>query len=146
VRALVQRVTEASVSVEGETVGSIGPGLLLLAGVSKQDAESDALALADKVARLRVFEGPGGHFDHSLLETGGSALVVSQFTLYGDARHGRRPSFDEAAIASQAEPLVERFAGALRDLGIAVQTGRFGAMMLVALVNDGPVTLMVDSR
>ena len=151
-RALLQRVTEASVAVEatpgggqGETVGRIGHGLLLLIGVSQSDSEGDATALAEKIARLRVFQGPTGHFDRSLLDTGGSALVVSQFTLYGDTRRGRRPSFDQAAPAAQAEPLVERFANALRDLGVPVETGRFGAMMRVSLVNDGPVTLMVES-
>ena len=144
-RALLQRVTEASVSVEGETVGRIGPGLLLLVSIAKDDSEAEAVALAEKVARLRVFEGLSGHFDRSLLDTGGAALVVSQFTLYGDTRRGRRPSFDEAAPAAHAEPLVERFAQTLRDFGVAVQTGRFGAMMQVSLVNDGPVTLMVES-
>jgi len=145
VRALLQRVTEASVSVEDETVGRIGPGLLVLLGIAKDDGEAEAVALAEKVARLRIFEGPGGHFDRSLLEAGGAALVVSQFTLYGDTRRGRRPSFDQAAPASQAEPLVERFVQALRDLGAPVQTGRFGAMMRVSLVNDGPVTVMAEA-
>ena len=144
-RALLQRVTEASVSVEDETVGRIGPGLLVLLGIAKDDGEAEAVALAEKVARLRIFEGPGGHFDRSLLEAGGAALVVSQFTLYGDTRRGRRPSFDQAAPASQAEPLVERFVQALRDLGAPVQTGRFGAMMRVSLVNDGPVTVMAEA-
>ena len=144
-RALLQRVTEASVSVEDETVGRVGPGLLVLLGIAKDDGEAEAVALAEKVARLRIFEGPGGHFDRSLLEAGGAALVVSQFTLYGDTRRGRRPSFDQAAPASQAEPLVERFVQALRDLGAPVQTGRFGAMMRVSLVNDGPVTVMAEA-
>lgn len=143
-RALLQRVTEASVSVGDETVGRIGPGLLVLLGIGKHDGEASAVALAGKVARLRVFEGAGGHFDRSLLDTGGAALVVSQFTLYGDTRRGRRPSFDQAAPAAQAEPLAERFAQALRDLGVPVETGRFGAMMRVSLVNDGPVTVMVE--
>jgi len=145
VRALLQRVTEASVSVGDETVGRVGPGLLVLLGIAKDDGEAEAVALAEKVARLRIFEGPGGHFDRSLLEAGGAALVVSQFTLYGDTRRGRRPSFDQAAPASQAEPLVERFVQALRDLGAPVQTGRFGAMMRVSLVNDGPVTVMAEA-
>ena len=144
-RALLQRVTEASVSVGDETVGRVGPGLLVLLGIAKDDGEAEAVALAEKVARLRIFEGPGGHFDRSLLEAGGAALVVSQFTLYGDTRRGRRPSFDQAAPASQAEPLVERFVQALRDLGAPVQTGRFGAMMRVSLVNDGPVTVMAEA-
>ena len=143
-RALLQRVTEASVSVGDETVGRVGPGLLVLLGIAKDDGEAVAVALAEKVARLRIFEGPGGHFDRSLLDTGGAALVVSQFTLYGETRRGRRPSFDQAAPAPQAEPLVERFARAMRDLGVPVQTGRFGAMMRVSLVNDGPVTVMVE--
>ena len=144
-RALLQRVTEASVSVGDETVGRVGPGLLVLLGIAKDDGEAEAVALAEKVARLRIFEGPGGHFDRSLLEAGGAALVVSQFTLYGDTRRGRRPSFDQAAPASQAEPLVERFTQAMRDLGVPVQTGRFGAMMRVSLVNDGPVTVMAEA-
>ena len=144
-RALLQRVTEASVSVGDETVGRVGPGLLVLLGIAKDDGEAEAVALAEKVARLRIFEGPGGHFDRSLLEAGGAALVVSQFTLYGDTRRGRRPSFDQAAPAAQAEPLVERFAQAMRDLGVPVQTGRFGAMMRVSLVNDGPVTVMAEA-
>ena len=138
-------MTEASVSVGDETVGRVGPGLLVLLGIAKDDGEAEAVALAEKVARLRIFEGPGGHFDRSLLEAGGAALVVSQFTLYGDTRRGRRPSFDQAAPASQAEPLVERFVQALRDLGAPVQTGRFGAMMRVSLVNDGPVTVMAEA-
>ena len=144
-RALVQRVTEASVTVEGETVGQIDHGLLVLLGIAKDDTDRDATALADKVARLRVFAGESGHFDRSLLDVSGAALVVSQFTVYGDTRRGRRPSFQSAASASQAEPLVDRFVAALHELGVPVQSGRFGAMMRVSLVNDGPVTLMVES-
>jgi D-tyrosyl-tRNA(Tyr) deacylase len=143
-RVLLQRVREASVEVEGQEIARIGPGLLLLVGVARGDTEAEARALAEKVATLRVFPQEGAHFDRSLLDTGNEALVVSQFTLYGDTRRGRRPSFDQAAPAGEAEPLVEAFAAALRALGVPVQTGRFGAMMQVALVNDGPVTLLLE--
>jgi D-tyrosyl-tRNA(Tyr) deacylase len=138
-RALVQRVTSASVTVGGEVVGSIGPGLLVLVGVTHDDAAAVAAKLASKVANLRIFEG-----EESLLDVSGSALVVSQFTLYGDTSRGRRPSWVAAARGEQAAPLVDAFAGALRALGVPVETGRFGADMQVALVNDGPVTLMLE--
>jgi D-tyrosyl-tRNA(Tyr) deacylase len=138
-RALVQRVTSASVTVDGDVVGAIGTGLLLLVGVTHSDSAEGAAKLASKVAHLRVFEG-----ERSLLDVGGGALVVSQFTLYGDTARGRRPSWSAAARGEQAAPLVDAFADALRVLGVAVETGRFGADMQVALVNDGPVTLMLE--
>ncbi len=132
--------------VGGETLASIGSGLLLLVGVESGDSEAEAARLAEKCAGLRVFADEEGKFNRSLLDVGGGALVVSQFTLLADVRRGRRPSFAQAAPPEQAEPLVEAFARSLRNAGIAVQTGRFGAMMEVELVNDGPVTIMVDSR
>jgi D-tyrosyl-tRNA(Tyr) deacylase len=144
-RALVQRVTEASVTVAGERVGAIGPGLLVLVGVTSADDVDDARYLAAKVANLRIFEDEVGKMNRSALECGFDALVVSQFTLYGDVRKGRRPSFVRAAPPEQAEPLVERFAAELRGAGMNVQTGLFGAEMAVGLVNDGPVTLWLDS-
>jgi D-aminoacyl-tRNA deacylase len=144
VRAVVQRVSEASVTVAGETVGAIGIGLVVLLGVARGD-DGDAVArLAGKVARLRVFENEDGRFDRSLLDVGGEALVVSQFTLIADTAKGNRPSFSHAAPPEEAEPLVERFCEALRAEGVAVQSGVFGARMRVALVNDGPVTIVLD--
>ena len=155
-RALVQRVTSASVTVDGDVVGSIGHGFVVLVGVTHSDSEAVASKLAAKVANLRLFESAdaaeprtaerGSHAqgEQSLLDVRGGALVVSQFTLYGDTSRGRRPSWDAAAPGEQAEPLVEAFADALRGLGIATATGRFGADMQVALVNDGPVTLMLE--
>jgi len=145
-RILLQRVSRASVSVNGEEVASIGRGLLLLAGIAEGDGEDDARRLARKCAEMRIFSDDAGRFNLSLLETGGEALVVSQFTLLADVRRGRRPSFAEAAPPEQAEPLVEALAAALREAGIATQTGRFGARMQVELVNEGPVTIVVDSR
>ena len=139
-RAVCQRVAEARVTVDGALVGEVGPGLCVLLGVRRGDGAEAAERLAGKVARLRVFEG----MDRSLLDTGGAALVVSQFTLYGDARKGNRPSFTEAAPPEEAEPLYERFCDALRGLGVAVATGVFGASMQVELVNDGPVTILLD--
>jgi D-tyrosyl-tRNA(Tyr) deacylase len=144
VRALVQRVSSASVTVGGEEVGAIGPGLLVLLGVRRGDTPAEADWLADKVASLRIFEGPGGKFDRGLEDFGGAILVVSQFTLYGDARKGRRPSFDTAARPELAEELYERFVTRLRAAGWTVATGVFGGMMQVALVNDGPVTVIVE--
>lgn len=144
-RIVVQRVARASVTVEGETVGAIGPGLLLLVGVAEGDAPEGAERLAQKCAEMRIFPDDEGRLDRSLLETSGEALVISQFTLLADVRKGRRPSFVAAAQPEQAEPLVEAFAEALRRLGVGVSTGRFGAKMLVELVNDGPVTIVVDS-
>jgi D-aminoacyl-tRNA deacylase len=146
VRAVVQRVGEASVSVHGEVVASSGPGLLVLLGVATDDAGENAERLAGKVARLRIFENEDGKFDRSLLEVGGQALVVSQFTLIADSRRqkGTRPDFSKAARPDVAEPLYERFCEALRELGVTVSTGVFGARMEVALVNDGPVTIVLD--
>ena len=143
-RALVQRVTRASVRVGDELVGEIGPGLCILVGVTHDDTAVDAEKLAVKVQGLRVFEDEAGVMNRSLAETGGAALVVSQFTLYGDTRKGRRPSWVAAARPEHAEPIVQTFASALVELGPAVETGRFGADMAVELVNDGPVTLLVE--
>ncbi len=145
-RAVVQRVSRARVIAGGETVGQIGPGLLVLLGVSKGDTEADAEYLADKTAGLRIFNDEAGKMNRSIADAGGAALVVSQFTLYGDCRKGRRPSFDEAAGAELANSLYERYVTALRSRGLDVQTGVFQAMMDVELVNDGPVTLLLDSK
>lgn len=139
----MQRVTSASVRVSGELAGEIGAGLLVLVGVANGDRDADADALAGKVARLRVFENEDGRFDRSLLDAGGAALVVSQFTLLADTAKGNRPSFTAAAPPAVAEPLVARFGAALRAFGVPVETGRFGARMEVELVNDGPVTLVL---
>lgn len=144
-RAVIQRVTAASVSVDGRVVGACGPGLLVLLGVAGGDRTADADRLAGKVARLRVFENDDGRFDRALLDTGGEALVVSQFTLIADTSKGNRPSFSAAARAEVAEPLVERFCDVLVGLGVPVQTGVFGASMAVELVNDGPVTIVLDA-
>ncbi len=144
-RAVIQRVSEASVTVEGRVVGAIGQGLLILLGVGVGDSEAEAKLLAEKSANLRIFADDEGRFNRSLLDTGGEALVVSQFTLYADTRRGRRPSFSDAAPPEIAAPLVDAFANELRRLGIVVSTGQFGAMMQVALVNDGPVTILLDS-
>jgi D-tyrosyl-tRNA(Tyr) deacylase len=149
-RALVQRVQNASVAVDGATVGEIGPGLLVFVGVGKNDLEGDfgsarALALADKVANLRIFYDSEGKSNLSLIDTGGAALVISQFTLYADYRRGRRPSFSDAAEPGPAAPLVEEFRLALDRLGIATASGRFAAHMIVSLVNDGPYTILVDT-
>jgi len=146
VRAVVQRVSEASVRVEHETVSRIGPGLLVLLGVGQGDGESDADALSDKTLNLRIFPDEGGQMNRSVLDLKGEILVVSQFTLYGDARKGRRPSYLEAAPPAVASPLYERYLAGLRPSGLRVATGVFGAMMDVALVNQGPVTLLLDSR
>jgi D-tyrosyl-tRNA(Tyr) deacylase len=144
-RAVVQRVSRAKVTVEGKTTGEIGPGLMILLGVGKEDTSSVALAMAEKLANLRIFEDVAGKMNLSLLETKGSALVVSQFTLYGDARGQRRPSFISAAPPELAKKLYEEFCEALKKLGITVGTGIFQAMMSVELVNEGPVTILVDS-
>ena len=140
---MIQRVTRASVSIDGEVVGEIGPGLVVLLGIGKDDTEEDARWLAKKVAALRIFADHEGKFNRSILEIGGSALVVSQFTLYGEARKGRRPSFSKAALPEVAEPLCDLFVNFLRAEGLEVATGRFGAMMLVKIHNDGPVTMLV---
>ncbi len=143
-RALIQRVTEAAVDVSGETVGAIGSGLCIFVGVTHDDDHAAAAKLASKVWNLRVFEGPEGAMDRSAAEIGAEVLVVSQFTLYGDARRGRRPSWSAAAAPEVAEPLCRAFAEALRGLGATVATGVFGADMEVSLVNDGPVTLLLE--
>lgn len=144
-RALLQRVSEASVEVEGQISGAIGRGLLVFLGISKDDDSRDAVYLADKILNLRVFADTAGKMNLSLLETAGSLLVVSQFTLYGDCRKGRRPSFDEAARPDQARDLYERFVETCRASGVRVETGIFQAMMRVHLVNDGPVTFLCES-
>lgn len=145
-RAVVQRVTEASVRVDGAVVGQIGAGVLVLLGVGRGDAAADAEFLADKVAHLRIFPDGAGVMNRSLVEAGGAALVVSQFTLLGDARKGRRPSYVDAAGPEEANRLYEHFCARLRAAGPRVATGTFRAMMDVALVNHGPVTLLLDSR
>ena len=146
VRALVQRTTRASVSVDGAAVGSIGAGLLILFGVARGDDSSGVLRLAQRVANLRVFPNDDGRFDRSLLDIAGGALVVSQFTLYGDTSSGNRPGMSGAAPPELAEPIYEDFVTALRNLGVAqVETGVFGASMQVELVNDGPVTLLLEA-
>jgi D-tyrosyl-tRNA(Tyr) deacylase len=145
-RAVVQRVREARVTVAGETVAAMGEGVLALVGVARGDDTGDAQALADKLAHLRIFEDGEGRMNRSLLETGGTLGVVSQFTLLGDARKGRRPSFTEAAPPDQAEPLLEALVSAARAAGVPVVTGRFRARMEVSLVNAGPVTILLDSR
>ena len=144
-RAVVQRVTEASVTVGDETTGRIGAGLLILLGVAAEDTQRDVIWLAGKVAGLRVFEDPGGRMNLALNDIGGSVLVVSQFTLLGDCRKGRRPSFIAAAPPEKAEQLYQSFVAELRGSGVSVETGRFRAEMQVQLVNDGPVTLLLDS-
>ncbi len=143
-RVLVQRVAWSRVSVGGHPVAEIGPGVLLLVGVTHTDTEAEARWLARKVANLRIFEDDQGKMNRSLLDVKGEALVVSQFTLYGDASKGRRPSFVKAAPPEHAAPLVERFAQFLQEEGVPVQTGRFGAYMQVELCNDGPVTLWLE--
>lgn len=145
-RAVVQRVKESSVTSAGETLGKIGSGLLVLLGVAKEDNIKDAAYLAEKIINLRIFEDENGKMNRSLLETGGEMLVVSQFTLLGDCRKGRRPSFINAAPLDEADKLYEYFVKKVRQKGISTQTGRFRAMMEVALVNDGPVTLVVESK
>ncbi len=145
-RAVLQRVTRASVRVEGETVGEIGAGLVVLLGVARDDGETDARYLVEKIANLRVFDDAEGRMNVSVAEAGGALLVVSQFTLYGDARRGRRPSWSEAAAPEVAEGLYEFFVAESRRAGLRVETGSFRRMMEVELVNDGPVTIMLDSR
>jgi D-tyrosyl-tRNA(Tyr) deacylase len=144
VRAVVQRVTRARVVVAGATVGAIGPGLCVLLGVAAEDESGAAERLAEEIARLRIFENDAGKFDLSLLDIGGEALVVSQFTLIADTAKGNRPSFSDAAPPDKAEPLYEVFCTSLRALGVVVQTGLFGARMQVELLNDGPVTLVLS--
>jgi len=143
-RAVVQRVSRAGVTVDGVRVAEIDAGLLILLGVAGTDGAEDAERLAGKIARLRIFAAADGRFDRSLLEVGGAALVVSQFTLIADTRKGNRPSFTEAARPEAAESLYERFCEVLRDHGVQVEIGVFGALMAVDLVNDGPVTIVLD--
>jgi D-tyrosyl-tRNA(Tyr) deacylase len=145
-RAVVQRVLEASVTVDGVVVGRIERGLLVLVGVRTDDTAADLEYAVQKCAHLRVFEDEEGKMNRSALESGGAVLAVSQFTLYGDVSHGRRPSFIDAARPEQAEPMYEAFCSGLGRLGLPVERGIFGADMKVALVNDGPVTILVDSR
>ena len=145
-RLVVQRVKRAQVTVGGEVVGRVGPGLLVLLGAGQGDGPADVDYLVEKVVNLRVFEDDAGKMNRSLLDSGGAALVVSQFTLYGDCRHGRRPSFTGALEPVAAAALCDELVRQARALGVAVETGRFGAMMDVELVNDGPVTLLLDSR
>jgi D-tyrosyl-tRNA(Tyr) deacylase len=144
-RLVIQRVSSAGVVVAGETVGAIGRGLLVLVGVREGDDEAIARRLAVKTAELRIFPDEAGRFNRSVIDVGGEALVVSQFTLYGDTRRGRRPSFNDAARPEVAEPLIAAFVQAMSALGVAVAQGRFGAHMDVSLVNDGPVTIVIDS-
>jgi len=144
-RAVVQRVSSAQVVVEGEVTGKIAAGLCVLVGVGKNDTEADAATLAEKIAHLRIFEDSAGKMNQSLLDAGGALLAVSQFTLYADATQGRRPSFVKAARPQIAEPLIERFVEYLKAAGVQrVETGRFGARMLVEIHNDGPVTILLD--
>ena len=145
-RVVVQRSKNAKVTVNGEITGQISKGLVLLVGVTHNDKEEDAAFLAEKIANLRIFEDDAGKMNLSLLEVGGEILSVSQFTLYGDCRKGRRPNFMDAARPEQANQLYEVFNSLLREKGIKVETGIFGAMMDVELINDGPVTLIVDSK
>jgi D-tyrosyl-tRNA(Tyr) deacylase len=145
-RAVVQRVQQASVQVDGETVGSIDHGILVFLGVGHDDSEKDAVYLAEKVVNLRIFADEEGKMNRSLIDVGGGLLAVSQFTLWGDCRKGRRPSFIAAAEPNVANSLYKTFIQHARDLGVSVATGRFQEMMQVALVNDGPVTLLLDSK
>lgn len=145
-RMVVQRVTRASVTVDGEVTGKIGRGYMVLVGAEVGDTEADARLCADKLAGLRVFVDDEGKMNRSVLDVGGEILLVSQFTLLGDARHGRRPSFIAAARPEEAEPLLETMKAMLEEKGLHVETGRFRAHMDVELVNDGPVTILIDSR
>ncbi len=145
-RACVQRVSQAHVSLEGEVCGSIGPGLVVLLGVASDDSPNDSKALAEKIASLRVFDDERGKMNRALMDVGGAMLVVSQFTLLGDCRKGRRPSYAAAAPPELAEALYQEFVDAVAALGIAVATGKFRQHMMVSLTNDGPVTLLLDSR
>ncbi|MBQ7867607.1 MAG: D-tyrosyl-tRNA(Tyr) deacylase [Clostridia bacterium] len=145
-RAVIQRVTEANVKIDGETVGQIGQGFLVLIGVEEGDGEADFKYMATKVPNLRIFEDEAGKMNRSLVDVGGQILAVSQFTLFGDARSSRRPSFIQAARPETANLMYERLVEHWREMGIHVETGRFGADMKVSLVNDGPVTIMMDSH
>lgn len=143
-RVVVQRVSSGRVVVQGSVIAEIGPGLVILLGIGPQDGEEQARYLVEKIANLRIFEDEDGKMNRSLLDTGGQAIVVSQFTLYADTRKGRRPSFTGAALPEVASPLVDRFAGMLRELGVPAMTGEFGAHMLVEIANDGPVTIWME--
>ncbi|MEE8479762.1 MAG: D-aminoacyl-tRNA deacylase [Desulfobacterales bacterium] len=145
-RAVIQRVKESSVTVKNEIIGKIGRGLLVLLGVANEDKTNDAEYLADKITNLRIFEDDKGKMNRSLLETGGEMIVVSQFTLLGDCRKGRRPSFVNAADPEKANKLYEHFIKEVRQKGVSVKTGRFRAMMEVSLINDGPVTIILENR
>lgn len=145
-RAVVQRVSRASVKVEGKSTGEIALGLLVLLGVGQEDAEKDADYLAEKIAGLRIFEDDAGKMNLSVMDVGGAVLAVSQFTLFGDVRRGKRPSFDVAARPERARELYEYFVEGVRSLGLRCETGRFQATMQVELINDGPVTILLDSR
>lgn len=145
-RAVVQRVTEGAVEVDDRRVGEIGPGLVVLLGVARDDTRDDAEYLAEKIANLRIFNDEQGKMNRSLIEAAGEMLVVSQFTLYGDVRRGRRPSYTDAAEPERANALYEYFVEQTRRIGIKVETGVFQAMMQVSLINDGPVTILIDSR
>ena len=145
-RALIQRVAQATVSVDGEVVGSIGPGLVVFLGIGREDAKEDAAYLVEKIANLRIFADAEDRFNLSALESGAEVLMVSQFTLYADTRKGRRPSFVDAAPPQDAEPLFQHTVAMFRERGIKVETGRFQQHMLVQLINDGPVTLLLDSK
>ena len=145
-RAVIQRVKQSSVTVENQTIAKIDNGLLVLLGVARQDGDADAAYLAAKIANLRIFEDEKGKMNRSLLETAGEMLVVSQFTLLGDCRKGRRPSFIDAAGPDKANTLYERFVTLVRQMGITVQTGQFQARMAVSLINDGPVTLILETK
>lgn len=143
-RTVIQRVSSASVTVDGDVIAEIGPGLVILVGIGHADTDSQARELAEKIAFLRIFEDGDGKTNRSVLDAGGEALVVSQFTLLADTRRGRRPSFTDAAAPDTAAAIVVRFAEYLRDLGVPVKTGRFGAHMKIALENDGPMTILLE--
>jgi D-tyrosyl-tRNA(Tyr) deacylase len=145
-RLVIQRIKEARVTVKGETVGEIGPGLLVFLGVGSEDSEADIDYLLEKIIHLRIFADQEGKFNLSLIETGGALLVVSQFTLWGDCRKGRRPSFSASAPAAKAQPLYDLFITKAKEKGISTAGGRFQEMMEVHLINDGPVTLILDSK
>ena len=143
-RVVIQRVSRGRVVVQDRVVAEIGPGLVILLGIGQQDGDEQVRYLVEKITNLRIFEDDDGKMNRSLLDTGGQAIVVSQFTLYADTRKGRRPSFTDAALPEAASPLVERFASMLRELGVPTMTGEFGAHMLVEIANDGPVTLWME--
>lgn len=145
-RALLQRVTQGQVVVEGKSIAQCSAGLVILLGIGQGDKEAQAAYLAEKIANLRIFEDEAGKFNRSILETGGQAIVVSQFTLYADTRKGRRPSFTQAAPPEVASPLVDRFVELLNQQGVPTQKGEFGARMLVEIFNDGPVTIWLENR